>query len=313
MTMNDRKRILVADDELRNRNLLQAILKSMDYDSETACDGADALAKLDESIDLVLLDVMMPGMDGFEVARNIRRDPICGDIPIIMVTILTAREDRLKAVEVGVNDFISKPIDKVELRIRMASLLAMKEAQDELKRHRADLEQMVRERTVLLRESEERLRAIFEAAQDCIFVQDCDLRYTHVNPFMAGLLESTVSELIGKTDDDVFGEEAGKHYREIGSRVLLGETVEEERTRLLNGIPATFLEVRTPIRDESGAITGVCGIARNITERKTAQGATRTPPAQPYPSAAMRLTLDRAGLAAKTDSMILLTGESGCG
>lgn len=108
------KRILVVDDDGQNRELLVAMLEALGYETEIAIDGFDALGKLNLDIDLVLLDVMMPGMDGFEVTRRIRSSPPHNDLPVVMVTALTGKEDRIKAVEVGANDFISKPIDKTE-------------------------------------------------------------------------------------------------------------------------------------------------------------------------------------------------------
>jgi putative two-component system response regulator len=149
--MNPSPRILIVDDEAPNRELLEELVTSFGYESETAADGLEALAKLKLDIDLVLMDVMMPGMDGFEVVRRIRRDSDCSDIPIIMVTALTSKEDRLRAVESGANDFISKPIDMTEVRVRTASLLKVKEAQDVIKRHRAELEKTVERRTASLR------------------------------------------------------------------------------------------------------------------------------------------------------------------
>ncbi len=311
--MSEAKRILVVDDESRNRNLLRAMLKSLGYDSDVACDGSEALVKLGEGFDLVLLDLMMPGMDGFEVARRVRSHPDHADIPIIMVTVSTSKRDRLEAVEAGANDFVSKPVDKVELKVRLASLIRIKEAQDAIKRHRAELEVTVEKRTAALRESEERLRAIFEAAQDCIFVQDTDLRYTHVNPAMGKLFGRPESDFLGLTNEALFGDEAAKHDREVGDRVLRGETVEQERTRLVNGMPETFLEIRAPIRDNDGEIAGLCAILRNITERTTVQTARRRTTPEDLVSESMRRILDQALLVAGRDSTVLLTGESGSG
>ena len=147
------KRLLIVDDEAPNRDLLEALAEALGHEAELARDGLEALAMIKLDVDLVLLDVMMPGMDGFEVARRIRQDPVYGDVPIIMVTALTGLEDRLRAVEAGANDFITKPIDKTELRIRTASLLRMKEAQDLVKRHRRELEETVQRRTSALREA----------------------------------------------------------------------------------------------------------------------------------------------------------------
>lgn len=141
------RRVLVVDDEQTNRAMLEGMLEAFHHEAVLACDGEEALGKLDHNIDLVLLDVMMPGLNGYQVAQRIRADPDLCDIPIIMVTALTGKDDRLRAVEAGANDFIAKPVEMTELQVRTDSLLKMKAAQDEIKRHRLDLEQRVDERT----------------------------------------------------------------------------------------------------------------------------------------------------------------------
>lgn len=146
-----RERILVVDDELINRKVLEGLLKARGLDCVSAESGPAALQLLDKSIDLVLLDIMMPGMDGFAVARAIREMPDFADLPIVMVTALSAKEDRLKAVQAGANDFVAKPIDATELGVRMASLLRMKKYHSEVKDYQQHLEQMVLEKTGALR------------------------------------------------------------------------------------------------------------------------------------------------------------------
>ncbi|MEW6139707.1 MAG: PAS domain-containing protein [Thermodesulfobacteriota bacterium] len=103
-----------------------------------------------------------------------------------------------------------------------------------------------------LRESEERFRAIFETAPDLIYIKDRALRYTQVNPAMAGLFHLSGSEILGKSDRDLYGVETGKHLEAIDRRVLAGESVEEEGTRLVRGVPTTFLETRVPLRNAAG-------------------------------------------------------------
>jgi putative two-component system response regulator len=154
-----RKRILVVDDDGVTRKITQTLVEGLGYESELASDGIEALAKLRLDVDLVLLDVMMPGLDGFEVCRRIRQDPRNNDVPVIMVTSLASRDDRLRAVEAGANDFIAKPVDKIELRARSASLLKIKDAQDALKRYQAQLEEMVEQRTASLRKALEEMAA----------------------------------------------------------------------------------------------------------------------------------------------------------
>jgi putative two-component system response regulator len=150
-TLDRPKRILAIDDERINLRVIGGLLRNLGYEPVLMESFAEALALLDQSIDLVLLDVMMPETDGFTVARKIREMPAVSDVPIIMVTALTSKQDRLRAVEAGANDFISKPIDLTELRVRMGSLLKMKESQDEVKRYQAELEEMVAVRTSALK------------------------------------------------------------------------------------------------------------------------------------------------------------------
>lgn len=149
--MAEPKRILVVDDVEQNRTLLGGLVRSLGYEVETARDGLEALAKLALAVDLVLLDVMMPGLDGYEVTRRVRADPRTQDLPIILVTVLEGREDRVRAIQAGASDFIAKPVDKSELLVRIASQLKLKEAQDGLKRSQAELEDRVARRTEELR------------------------------------------------------------------------------------------------------------------------------------------------------------------
>ena len=154
-----RKRVLVIDDDEVTRMVTQALVRVLGHETEPARDGIEGLAKLRLDIDLVLLDVVMPAMDGFEVCRRIRRDPYGKDVPVIMVTSQATREDRLLAVEAGANDFIAKPVDETELRVRTTSLLKMKEAQDALKRYQTQLESMVEQRTASLRSALDEMAA----------------------------------------------------------------------------------------------------------------------------------------------------------
>ncbi len=150
-SLTRKERILIVDDELINRKVLEGLLKARGHECVSAENGPAALKLLDKSIALVLLDIMMPGMDGFSVVRAIRQMPEYADLPIVMVTALSAREDRLRAVEAGANDFVAKPIDATELGVRMTSLLRMKNYHDELKNYQAHLQQMVAEKTSALR------------------------------------------------------------------------------------------------------------------------------------------------------------------
>ncbi|OIN87682.1 MAG: PleD family two-component system response regulator [Alphaproteobacteria bacterium CG1_02_46_17] len=125
-------RVLVVDDILPNVKLLEAKLKAEYYEVVTALNGPEALKKVAEcNPDVVLLDVMMPGMDGFEVCRQIKANPLTSHIPVVMVTALTDVEDRVRGLENGADDFLSKPVNDVALMARVRSLVRLKMTIDE--------------------------------------------------------------------------------------------------------------------------------------------------------------------------------------
>ena len=143
--------ILVVDDDPDVRRTMARMLRSFGHEVETAADGLDGLAKLGLGTDLVLLDADMPGLDGFDVTARIRTDPVSADLPIVMITGLNGRPARLRAIEAGVNDFITKPVDLAELRLRTTWLLRMKASTDRLRENERALEAQVAARTAALR------------------------------------------------------------------------------------------------------------------------------------------------------------------
>ena len=450
--MQKPRRILVVDDDERNRDVLTAQLEALGYDTVLACNGLEGLAKLDEGVDLVLLDVMMPGLKGFDVAKMIRSHPVHYGLPIIMVTVLDGRQDRLHAAEAGANDFISKPIDRVELRVRIASLLKMKEAQDAVKRHKEELQDLVDMRTAelkeseercrclyeeskkreqlyrsiltssadaiaihdtlgrvtyvspsftrtfgwtmnelqgkeisyvpeaerlpflnsvrrhtqgdfpvsgletkrltkdgrvlevsisascfqdhegnhagvlvilrdisrrkraeeALRESEERFKAVFETAPDCIFIKNPDLTYTHVNTAFLAVIGLKRSEIIGKTNEEIFGPEEVGYIRDLELRVLRGQTISATHSLTISSQKKAFDCVRVPLRDESNLIVGFCGICREVEEQPSTIFSSKQIVSE-FRSQTMRATTEHAMLVAKTDAIVLLLGESGSG
>lgn len=126
--------ILVVDDVPANIKLLEAKLASEYYDVITAKDGFEALSKAKEfKPDLILLDIMMPGMDGFETCKKLKEDPELSHIPVVMVTALSEKADRLKGLEVGADDFLTKPINDMALFVRVKSLVRIKMLIDEVR------------------------------------------------------------------------------------------------------------------------------------------------------------------------------------
>jgi DNA-binding response OmpR family regulator len=122
--MKDKPAILVVDDQPQNNELLEAYLVPRGYEIVKAASGQEALEKLAHNqIDLILLDIMMPNMSGLELLERLRADEKTKAIPVVMVTALKETEDKVKALEAGCDDFISKPFDKVELLARVKSIL----------------------------------------------------------------------------------------------------------------------------------------------------------------------------------------------
>jgi two-component system cell cycle response regulator len=137
--------ILVVDDNAQNRELLVAYLDELGSTITTASDGLEALDKIRAGrFDLILLDIMMPRMSGFEVCRKLKSDPQTRDIPIIMVTALHELGDIERGVEYGTDDFISKPVNRLELLTRVRSLLRVSHLKSELDRTLAYLDEVER-------------------------------------------------------------------------------------------------------------------------------------------------------------------------
>jgi class 3 adenylate cyclase len=133
-------RILVVDDVAKNVKLLADLLSVKGYQAITAASGAEALAKLEaEAPDLMLLDVMMPGMSGYEVCQAVRANPAHAMLPIVLVTALDPAQERAKGLEAGADDFLSKPVNQAELLARVKSLLRIKTLYDEVNRQRDEL------------------------------------------------------------------------------------------------------------------------------------------------------------------------------
>ena len=144
-------RILIVDDELSGRQTLESVLEGEDYELEMAENGPQAIEKAKKLLpDVILLDIMMPGMTGFEVCQRIRSDPQIAEIPIIVLTALDDRDSLLNALKAGADDFISKPFDRFELRARLLGITRLNRYQ-----------KLLQERTKL-REANEHLLAAYE-------------------------------------------------------------------------------------------------------------------------------------------------------
>jgi len=161
--MEKSSQILVVEDDVMNSRLLTTILTRLGYTVETAFDGINGLEKVEASPpDLILLDLNLPRMDGYEVARRLKEADKTKIIPIVVVSSFAEVENRIKAFEAGADDFLSKPVDQVELRARVQSLLKVKMFNDHMVNYQKILEAEVDKRTLELRQTFEELKIAFD-------------------------------------------------------------------------------------------------------------------------------------------------------
>ena len=228
--------ILCVDDEEANLKLLEKLLVPRGYVVVSAASGKDALLKIrSQAIDLILLDIIMPGMDGFEVCRQIKEDQKLRNIPVIMITASVVKQDHVRGIEAGADEFLSKPFDQAEVLARIKILLKLKAIDDERKRaefqkevalkalqkSHDDLDRRVQERTAelaqaneelqadiserkqtetALRTSEERFSKVFQSSPAPTYISTIfDGRYIDVNKSGLQLLGYTREEMIGHT------------------------------------------------------------------------------------------------------------------
>jgi len=173
------ERVLIVDDEPHNRQLLEVMLGVEGYVLLTAASGEEALALVErEPPDLILLDVMMPGMDGYQVATKIKSNPACKNIPIVMVTALDDHSSRMNGLSAGAEEFLSRPVDRAELCVRVRNLLRLKAYGDYYDRYSQLLEGEVVSRTTDFDERTQQAAALaaqaapLDLTQDAIIVRD---------------------------------------------------------------------------------------------------------------------------------------------
>ena len=141
--MAEKSRILSADDHEPNVELMEAYLAGLDVETEIAVDGQDTLDKVASfRPHLILLDIMMPKLSGFEVCKQLKGDPVTSRIMILMVTALNELGDIERAVNAGTDDFLSKPVNKLELLKRVENMLKLRDVEDENERLRRYIEEM---------------------------------------------------------------------------------------------------------------------------------------------------------------------------
>jgi PAS domain S-box-containing protein/putative nucleotidyltransferase with HDIG domain len=270
--------LLAVDDRPDNLFVLEQVVRTYlpEIKMITAGSAEAGLAlAATEAIDGALIDVQMPGMNGIEMCRGLKADPRTASIHVILVTAHRAPSElKAQGLEAGANDFITKPIDNVELAAKLRVMLRLRAAEQGLCRERDHLEEAVRERTQALHDAEYRYRTLFQAAADPIFINDLDGIILEVNEEASRLLGYTREELLRLTVYKVIAPEYVARRPEFLEQLraaghLMFET--ELLTRDGRIIPA---ECSSRLMDLHGQ-PAVLSIARDISERQAAEAALR--------------------------------------
>ncbi|HEY5248907.1 MAG TPA: EAL domain-containing protein, partial [Dermatophilaceae bacterium] len=276
--------ILVVDDLRMNRRLIQALLEPQGYATRTASTGEEALASIsDEPPDLILLDVMTPGLNGRQVAAAVKADPRTRNIPIIMVTAQSDREARLAALEAGAEDFLTKPLDQVELWLRVRNLLRLKEL-GEILRNQSLLEAEVQAQTAELRAQAanlhaqtaelraqasdlQRFRTSLDATDDAIIlVSRTTLRFVEVNATASQMFGFSREELLELGPLDLLATSKDRleaQYDKVIAGQCRAQTIETMSRRDGSTFPA---EVHRHAQRE-GVDWIIVAVMRDITKR----------------------------------------------
>jgi PAS domain S-box-containing protein len=275
-------RVLIVDDEPQNRRLLEVMLASEGYAVVNAVSGEDALAKVShQRPHIILLDVMMPGMDGHEVTRTLKADPATRNIPIVMVTALGNREARMLGLNAGAEEFLSKPVDRAELCVRVRNLLRLKALADQCDNYSTMLEGEVASRTAELVISVKSLEdqagvltgqaALLDLAQDAIVVRDMAGLVVFWSRGAEALYGWRAKEAVGQKASDLLRIEFSSAELDVNAILLRqGRWEGEEVHHRRDGTPVTVASRWALQRDRIGEPLRVLTLTNDITGRKQA-------------------------------------------
>jgi PAS domain S-box-containing protein len=272
--------ILIVDDERPNRDLLEIMLASQGFLVTTAASGEEALALVArQPPDLILLDVMMPGMDGLHVTASIKENPATRNIPVIIVTALGDRNARMLGLSAGAEDFLTKPVDRGELCMRVRNLLRLKAFCDHHDRYSQMLEQEVGSRTADLVESEHLYRSTFDAAPVGIVHVGLDGQWLRVNQRLCDMLGYSREELQSATAADLLQPEEmpgeAESFQQMVAGTLDRHVVDEKRYQRRDGSHVWARVNMSVHRDAEGHAQHLISVIEDITERRSLEARLR--------------------------------------
>ncbi len=270
--ISSKPRILAIDDTPANLFTLGSALAD-DFDLQIATSGAMGLLLALQSLpDLILLDIMMPEMDGFETCRRLKADHRLADIPVIFVTALHELQSEVMGLELGAQDYITKPIQVETARQRIRNLLEREHLRKQVLLQRDQLEAEVREHEktqALLR----RLSVAIEQSPASVVITDLDARIQYVNPRFTAVTGFSPQEAIGQNARILqSGQTAKEVYPELWAKVTAGEVWQGELLNKRKNGELYWEECQiAPVRDASGSVTNYVAVKADITERKKAE------------------------------------------
>ena len=297
-----------------NRNGL-ALLGYTDQDVQRGLNFLDMVTAAEREHCRISQDRVLSGESVVETELVLERKEGSRFPAVAYDTPMSKGKDVVGIRGVAVDQTERKQLEKVREEAFAQLEQRVAERTSELKESNERLIEEMEERKAVeqsLKESEERFRTVFEGAQDCIFIKDERLRYTHVNPAMTEVFRLSPSEMIGKTDLDLFGPDWNVNTCNLEERVLKGQVIEAEHALPIGESTVVFHCVRVPMRYSGGDVRGICGIAREMPHRPPKKTAL-SDLVDRFPSEAIRETVSRIRRAAETDSIVLFTGASGTG
>lgn len=261
--------ILVVDDRRANVELLCEMLRAAGYTSVASTTNPFEVYELhrDNRYDLILLDLMMPGMDGFQVMEALHKIETDSYVPVLVITAQPAH--KLRALAAGARDFVAKPFDLVEVKTRIHNMLEVRLLYKKLQDYNEVLEQAVLERTSELRDSESRFRRLTELSSDWYWEQDQDGHFTKISGMVHEMLGIRIDGAVVKT-----GEHQDARWNE-GERQILEANLAARRPFLdfvysrvrPDGSRQYLMVSGEPMFDDSGRYTGYRGIGKELSEK----------------------------------------------
>ena len=260
--------ILIVDDQAANVQLLEQMLYDDGYVHIASTSDPYAVCELHKKnrYDLILLDLLMPGMDGFQVMEALKETETDGYLPVLVIT--AQPDHKLRALAAGAKDFVSKPFDLVEVKTRIRNMLEVRLLYKKLENYNQELEQTVLRRTAELRDSEARFRRLTELSSDWYWEQDENGHFTKISGPVFEMLGIRVDEALGKTREDYGAIWNAAEREQLDAKLSARRPFLDFVYSRTNpkGVRQYLMVSGEPMFDPSGRYTGYRGIGKDVTD-----------------------------------------------